>query len=84
MAQQMTKEELAQKRLDAANRQRIKKLFSGVPEARVDAIDALKDAWGFGLPSFDPAELALNPQAATLMAARRDGIKELITWLSKV
>lgn len=82
---QITDEELTRRREDAARRDRIKRLFSDIPEVRQDAIDALKEAWAFDSPCFDMAELAeCNPQAATLAAMRRDAIKEVITWIIKV
>jgi glucose dehydrogenase len=81
----MTDEQLAQKRKDADRRDRIKRLFSDIPEVRADAIDALKEAWDFDTPCFNLEELAnCNPQAATLTAMRRDTIKEVITWITKI
>lgn len=82
---QLTDEELTRRQQDAARRDRIKRLFSDIPEVRQDAIDALKEAWAFDSPCFDMEELAqFNPQAATLAAMRRDTIKEVITWLTKI
>ena len=85
MARRLSDEELAQKRADANLRERIKGLFSGVPQKREDAIEALKEAWNFDDPSFDLEELAtMDPQAVALSAMRRDTYKEIITWLSKI
>ena len=82
---QLTDDELTQRREDAARRDRIKRLFSDIPEVRQDAIDAIKEAWAFDAPCFDMVELANHdPQAATLAAMRRDAIKEIITWLTKI
>lgn len=80
----LTDEELAEKRQDAASRELVRKLFSQVPEARADAIDALKRAWGYDEPSFRDDELAVGAQAASLAAARRDGQKQIIAWLTRV
>jgi hypothetical protein len=45
----------------------------------------LKEAWDFDEPSFNMGELAtMDPQAATLAAMRRDAVKEVITWLTKI
>ena len=85
MGVQMTDQELAQKRADADMRGRIKGLFSENEIIRKDAIEALKKAWNFDEPSFDLGELAtMDPQSASLSAMRRDGYKEIITWLTKL
>jgi len=82
---EMSKEELAAKQADSRMRKAILGLFSPLPEAKLDAIDALKEAWCFDDPSFRADELAaVDPQAAIIAAARRDGQKEIITWLTKI
>lgn len=74
-----------QKRRDADLRTRVKRIFSKEPTVRADAIEALKECWAYDEPSFRADELnACDPQAATLMAAKRDGQKEIITWLSRI
>ena len=78
-------DKITHSRADAARRQKIRGLFSEVPAARLDAIDTLKDAWEVEEPSFNQAELAnFDPQAAILAAARRDAIKEVVTWITKL
>jgi hypothetical protein len=85
MARKLTDEELAQRRADSNLRTRIHRLFSENPEIREDAQEALKEAWNFDEPSFNMDELAtMDPQAATLAAMRRDAVKEIITWLTKI
>jgi len=84
MAKQMTDEELDRKRRDAGLRQRIKMLFAENETVRDDAQKALKEAWNFDDPSFNLEEIAIDPQAGSLSAMRRDGIKEVITWLTKI
>ena len=85
MPRKLTDQELAQKRADANLRGRIKRLFSENPEVRLDAQEALKEAWNFDEPSFNMEELAtMDPQSSTLAAMRRDAAKEVITWLIKL
>lgn len=80
----MTGDELDQKRRDANLRGRIKMLFAENDIVKKDAQDALKEAWSFDDNCFDLQEVALNPQSAALSAMRRDAIKEVITWLTKI
>jgi len=69
----------------ARQRERIRRLFSTNAEVRADAVEALKDAWAFDEPSFRVDELATHSsEVCSLMAARRDGQKELLTWLLKL
>lgn len=75
----------SQKQQNAALRSRIRRIFSENPEVKADAVEALRDAWGCDLPSFQMEELAIMPaENCTLAAARRDGIKELVDWLAKI
>ena len=77
--------QITEKQAAARQRERISRLFSTNTEVRADAVDALKEAWAYDQPSFLVEELANNPaENCSLMAARRDGQKELITWLLKV
>jgi hypothetical protein len=81
----MSDEELVQRRANAKLRERTKRIFSTDPVVRADAHEALKEAWHFDQPSFDLDELAaVNIQAAVLAAMRRDTIKEVITWITKL
>lgn len=67
------------------DRSKIRGLFSENPAIRADAVEAMKKAWAFDAPSFDIAELATQPaDNCTIMAARRDGQKEVLTWLMKL
>ena len=85
MAKQYTDEELAKRRADAALRDRIKLLFADNAIVREDAQDALKQAWDYNSPCFSLDELAtMNPQAAALAAMRRDTVKEVINWLTRI
>ena len=85
MAKQIPEEELQALRADANLRERIRRLFSQDTGVRADAVDALKEAWNFDDSCFDMSELAtMNYHASTLAAMRRDSIKEVITWLSKI
>jgi|SaaInlStandDraft_1057018.scaffolds.fasta_scaffold257237_2 hypothetical protein len=80
----MTPEEQA-KAHDRALRTKAKGLFSDIPEVKADAVDALKESWGFDEPSFRVEELAAHPsQNCAIMAARRDGHKEILSWLTKL
>lgn len=82
MARKLTDEELSAKRAESQMREKIKGLFSQIPEVRADAIDALKQAWNYDAASFDLSEIAEHgPQAASLSAMRRDTYREVITWL---
>lgn len=66
-------------------RERVRRLFNTDPIVRADAQDALKDSWAFDAPSFQIEELASHPaENCSLMAARRDGQKEVLTWLMKL
>ena len=81
----INKEEIDERRRNADLRQRIRRIFSENKEVRDDAIDALKDAWDYELPSFRMEELATMPtEACTIVAAGRDRVKELIDWLIKI
>lgn len=85
MKPQLTVEELKQKREDSDRRTRIKRLFSEIPEARADAIDALKEAWSVDSPCFEVSEMAtMDPQIVALMAMKRDSQREVINWLTKL
>ena len=85
MATQYTDEQLAARRRDTALRERIKFLFADTTLVKEDAQKALKEAWDYDAPSFDLDELAtMNPQAATLAAMRRDTVKEVINWLTRI
>jgi len=76
---------LTAKQLAARERERIRRLFSQNPEVRADAVEALKDAWAYDEPSFRMDELASQPaQNCVIAAARRDGQKELLTWLLNI
>ncbi len=71
-----------QARQDTRRHAQIRQLFSGDETARALAILSLKEAWGHDNPAFNEDELAnFHPQAATTMAAKRDGWKEVINWL---
>ena len=81
----MATPEQKQQAHDRALRKKAKGLFSEIPEVRADAIDALKESWAFDEPSFNLGELAtFPPENCNIMAARRDGYKEIITWLTKL
>jgi hypothetical protein len=85
MAKQYTDEELAIKRANAALRGRIKMLFADNSVVKEDEQEALKESWDYHAPSFNLDELAtMNPQAASLAAMRRDTIKEVINWLTRI
>lgn len=85
MARKLTDEELSARRADAQRRDRIKRLFSSIPEVREDAIDALKEAWAYDTPAFDLTEIAEHgPEAASLAAMRRDAAREFIDWITKI
>jgi hypothetical protein len=85
MELQYTDEQLAARRRDKALRERIKFLFADTTLVKEDAAKALKEAWDYDAPSFDLEELAtMNPQAATLAAMRRDTVKEVINWLTRI
>lgn len=71
-------------RNDAQRRAHIRQLFSGDETARAIAIQELKAAWGHDEPSFDVEELSNHPQSAAIMAAKRDGWKEVVNWLIKL
>ena len=82
---ELTEEELKEQRAKARMRSSIKGLFSEIPEVRLEALDALKEAWSYDEPSFRTDELAsAETQSAVIAAARRDGYKEIIAWLSKI
>ncbi len=77
--------DVARAAADADLRRRVKTLFSDNEVVRADAQEALKEAWNFDEPSFNLDELAsMDTQAATLAAMRRDTIKEVITWITKI
>jgi hypothetical protein len=85
MAREIPEEELQALRADANLRERIRRLFSQDTGVRADAVDALKEAWDFDDPSFNMGELAtMDYHASTLAAMRRDSIKEVITWLTRI
>lgn len=74
----------AEKRRAADFRARIMRIFSPDETVRADALDALKDAWEADQPSFRTEELAsASADNCTIMAAKRDGQKEVIDWLAK-
>lgn len=77
--------EQKEKAHDRALRKKAKGLFSDIPEVREDAIDAIKESWAFDEPSFRVEELASHSsENCSIMAARRDAHKEIITWLTKL
>jgi len=70
--------------IKAKLRQRIRRLFNSQPEIRADAQEALRTAWEYDEPSFRVEELASHPaDNCNIMAARRDGQKEVLAWLMK-
>lgn len=76
---------MTEKEQNAKMRERVRRLFSTDPTVRADAQEALKDSWAFDEPSFMVEELASHPaENCSLMAARRDGQKEVLTWLMKL
>jgi hypothetical protein len=65
-------------------RERIRRLFNTDPVVKQDAQEALRTAWGYDDPSFRVEELAAHPsENCAIMAARRDGQKEVLAWLMK-
>lgn len=69
---------------NAQVRASIKNLFGG-DELRGQAVIDLKESWGFDLPSFRDEELQeFSADICSLRAAKRDGQKEIITWLQKL
>jgi hypothetical protein len=72
--------------LDAAEeRRRARRLFSDSPVVRQEAIEILKNAWGYHEPSFRVEELSNIPaDACSIMAAKRDAYKEVLDWLFKL
>ena len=76
---------LTQRQRNAESREKLKRLFSTNPEVRAEAIEILKDCWDYDSPSFRIEELAsFSSDNCMVMAARRDGQKELINWLLKL
>lgn len=85
MSKNLTDEQVTALQADATRRDRIKKLFSNVPEVRADAVDALKEAWAYDQPAFNLEEISqFGPEAASLAAMRRDATREFIDWLLKL
>ena len=77
--------DINKQRRDAERRVLIKNLFSPEKEMRDMARQELKDAWAHDEPSFREVELETLPaENASLMAAKRDGRKEVIDWLLKL
>lgn len=68
----------------AAARQKIRRLFSEHPEVRAEAVELLKECWNVDGPVFDLDEMRECPDTCSLMAAKRDGHKEVIQWLLKL
>ena len=70
---------------NAAQREKLRRMFSSDPVVKLEAEQILKAAWGYTDPSFDMGELATMPtEACTIMAAKRDAYKEVVDWLLKV
>lgn len=61
---------------------RIRRIFSTDKRVREDAQEALKESWGYDLPSLRIEELSDFPaENCNLLSAKRDGNKEIVTWL---
>ena len=73
---------LEQKRANEQKRVLIRNLFSPDQDMREQARDELKKAWNVDQPSFRVDELAAHPaENASLMAAIREGNREVIEWI---
>jgi hypothetical protein len=87
MDQEMTDEAQNERMARARAREiaRLRRLFSTDPTVRADAQEALKEAWGYDLPSLRLEELQECPaENCNLMSAKRDGNKEIVTWLLRI
>lgn len=71
-----------ERRNKALYAERLRRLFSTNKTVRDDAQEALKESWGYDLPSLRIEELSeFSAENCNLLSAKRDGQKEIVTWL---
>lgn len=67
---------------DAQRRVLIRNLFHEDEELREEARREFKKAWEYDQPSFKVAELSSHSaETASLMAAMREGSREVVAWI---